>query len=205
MTSRLPRNLAQPELFRSYYTRSDGTTCKIWEAIRATTAFPLLFEHISIGPSRYEKVAYTGGDLLESNPIKLLVNERNSLYEIHDTIPAPHGCIVSLGTGKPEVISLVDYRIGDVNAEEKLFNALEKMATNCETAHQEFGNDAPLGMEEIYFRFNVEQGLQNIADSDWKSDDDIITTHTREYVTSSHIHHPSISTSTYLTNLLIDI
>lgn len=112
---------------------------------------------------------------MQSNPIKLLVDERNDLYNTPDAMPAPHGCIVSLGTGKREAISLAGYQIGDAKAEEMLFEALMKMATGCEKAHQDFGSTIPLGMEGIYYRFNVEQGLQTIADSDWKSDTVVVS------------------------------
>lgn len=170
VTSRLKENLSRPELFRSYHNRTyEDTTCTIWEDIRATTAFPILFEHIFIGPTEFDTAAYTGGDLLQSNPIEILVNERDSLYRASNTTPQ-HGCIVSLGTGKPGAISLDGYRVGDAKAKRKLVDMLKKTATNCEGIHQKFGSSLSPRMEAIYFRFNVEQGLQKIADSDWGSD-----------------------------------
>jgi hypothetical protein len=181
---------AERALLRSYRSNSfPDTKCTIWEAIRATTAFPLLFKHILIGENKYRMMAYSGGELLASNPIKTLIQEYDLMYAAAYSQSPPHGCIVSIGAGQRDVVSLADYHIDDVNAKEKLFKVLKDMATSCENEHRNFGSGLPHNMTDIYFRFNVEQGLQKIADEQWHLDQNV-TSQTYQYVISPFSYLP---------------
>jgi hypothetical protein len=171
-------NLTFPALFRSYLVRANReANCTIWEAIRATTAAPLHFESIKIGDIPIAKPTYINAELGANNPINQLWNEfqkewappRGKGYH-----PPEAGAIVSLGTGKEDVISLKGYTPQNKGSEDKLYNALLRMAKDCEMAHQEFGRQVKeYDDERVYFRFNVEQGLQYTADLDWNKGEHI--------------------------------
>jgi len=85
-----------PRLFRSYQsTENQSPNCLIWEAARATCAHPTFFESIKIGN---EEFVYGG---LCNNPIYQVLEEaKNTFPDI------PIDCIVSIGAGSPNTISV---------------------------------------------------------------------------------------------------
>lgn len=143
-----------PRLFRTYI---DGTganesyDCTIWQAARATSAFPAIFKPIKIGPPGLMEPHIDGG-LGCNNPLDILFEEAYRNW------PERHvSCIVSLGAGQSHPISFLSA---------DLKNALLEITLDCEG----IANEAELRFREVpdlYFRFSVSQGMQAIERFDW--------------------------------------
>lgn len=91
---------AQPYLFRSYeLTRSAAAAseflgashCKVWEAVRSTTAAPTFYHPAVVGKQRF-----VDGGILANNPTLIALAEAAVLWP-----DATVSCVVSLGTGMP--------------------------------------------------------------------------------------------------------
>lgn len=149
-----------PRLFRTYI---DGTganesyDCAIWQAARATSAFPALFKPIKIGPPGLMEPHIDGG-LGCNNPLDILFEEAYRNW------PERHvSCIVSLGAGQSHPVSFISA---------DLKNALLEITLDCEST----ANEAELHFREapdVYFRFSVSQGMQAIDRFDWDQVDTI--------------------------------
>jgi len=165
-----------PVLFRTYQSQETHTRCKIWEAARATSAAPTFFKRIEIG----NKQPFIDGGLGCNNPTKLVLKEAKLIFPTHQI-----GCLVSIGAGQAEVISirtpgfLQQIMPTDVN------NALKAMATDCEATHEEV---SPLFADSpnIYFRINVEQGMQGIKLPGWEQVANV-EAHTMQYLKKEEV------------------
>lgn len=141
---------AGPTTLRSYRSSEEDTGCKIWEAARATSAAPIFFK-----PIKFEKTGaqYSDGGMAANNPIKELMNEAHRLWP-QESI----AYVISIGTG------WVKKGPVGMKAHEVLSTAVD-MATNAEKIADEFSH-SPQGQElakaKRYYRFNVEQGLQQV-------------------------------------------
>ena len=139
-----------PVLFRTYRSSEDpGIDCTIWQAARATSAMPGFFKAMKI-----DNQAFIDGGIGHSNPTQWLLEEAKHVF------PTSHvSCILSIGTGKGDTIKLPKSSF--------TINAIYKIATDCEEEHQRlmrhFRNSPG-----VYFRFNVEQGLQKVSLSEWE-------------------------------------
>jgi predicted acylesterase/phospholipase RssA len=164
-----------PRLFRTYLAPKYPTfNCKIWEAARATSAAPTFFERIIIGlPGTSEP--YLDGGMGCNNPIKQVLEEAEAQF------PGRHvACVVSIGTGQSR-----PREIPRPNLIQRVFpltvvEAIQQIATDCERSAQEIAlrfQNTP----NFYFRFNVEQGLQDIGLANWERLDKV-TTHTGQYI-----------------------
>lgn len=145
--------------FRNYRSPWDPTDdCAIWQACRATTAAPTFFPPMVIGTP---PTAYVDGGFRYNNPIRALMEEVSELW-----LNRPIGCIISVGTGVPGSSD-----IGRTIA--PLFETMKNMSLDTEKIAREFNKDMELrypGMN-VYFRFNVEQGLGQIGLEEWKEMD----------------------------------
>lgn len=126
------------------------------------------------GPIKFD---YTGAHLTKNNPIECLIRECSDIFM--STTP---GCIVSLGTGKLKTDSLKTYKRGNNDAKEKLYNGLLTIAEDSEKKHQAFAENLPEDKKDIYFRLNVELGLEEVTESDWNQAEHILA-QTYSYVT----------------------
>ncbi|KAF8218037.1 hypothetical protein K438DRAFT_1796213 [Mycena galopus ATCC 62051] len=170
-------NLALPVLFRTYDTcEHPAMNCTIWQAGRATTAGPTFFKQIKIGPSGMEE-AFVDGGMGHNNPIASLLSEAYVLFPDHQI-----ACIISLGAGQAHTISIPTSSWRNKFLPVNVVTAIRGIATNCEKEHERaaryFGNTP-----DVYFRFNVEQGMQDIQLSQWERLGDVMT-HTRQYTQS---------------------
>ena len=163
-----------PELFRTYSSQDEEPIvedCTIWQAARATTAAPTFFKPITIGNQ-----SFIDGVMAHNNPTSLALREVARVF--------PNGrlaCVLSLGTGKSETISIPKKRhVIQRMLPLDVIMAIQKIATECESVHQtvehRFSNTPG-----VYFRFNVEQGLQAVSLSDWERLADV-EAHTRQYL-----------------------
>lgn len=135
----------------------------VWEAARATSALPDLFKPVTIGTLGTSFVAA----IRTSNPIDIVLEEARGHFGFDREI----ACAISVGSGKRDVISL---KQGD-----DLKETLARIVADCETAA--VAADRKLHGQSIYYRFNVEQGLQSRAHHDWERLDEIAT-HTTVYL-----------------------
>ena len=130
-------NIGFPTCFRSWTSETNASyNCSIVEAARATSAAAPFFKGITIGKETY-------GDALGlNNPVKRVVSEAESAFP-----NCKISCLLSLGTGGPEIIG----------SDSKLIQVLKGIATNCEAVSKDVARD--LHGKGIYFRLNVDAGL----------------------------------------------
>ena len=108
--------------------------------------------------------AYIDGGLGYNNPIRALLEESSHLWPKRE-----FGSIISIGTGV-----LVSRDVG--RTIKPLFECLKDMATDTEKVAREFEEEMKLKYgidQQIYFRFNVQHGLENIGLEEWKELDRI--------------------------------
>jgi patatin-like phospholipase/acyl hydrolase len=144
-------------LFRSYQSQETHSGCKIWEAARATSAAPTFFKRIEIG----NKQPFIDGGLGCNNPSKLVLKEAQVVFPAQQI-----GCLVSIGTGQAEVISIGTPGFFQQIVPTDVIDVLKAISNDCEATHEDmlllFANSP-----NIYFRINVEQGMQGIRLSEW--------------------------------------
>ncbi|CAE6445644.1 hypothetical protein ACGC1H_003897 [Rhizoctonia solani] len=151
----------------------------IWEAMRATTANPLLFKPLIVkGGKLNEK--YIGGEAGHNNPIKDLLAEADQEFP-----GRPVGLILSLGAGQRDVIHLSPAGLIPKLQLRGVVNLFQDIATECEDTHQTVG-ERFLDFPNIYFRFNVDQGMQEIGIEDWARRGEILA-HTGAYMRRSEV------------------
>jgi len=147
-----------PVLFRTYKSHEPHSDCKIWEAARATSAAPAFFKHINIGRAQ----PYIDGGLGRNNPSRVVLDEAKALFGARHI-----GCLVSIGTGHVETISIKkSWGLCQIVPTD-ISNTLRAIANDCEDTHESM-----LRLFEqlptTYFRLNVEQGLQGSKLSEWE-------------------------------------
>lgn len=163
-------------LFRSYKTYDIGTyeEMNVWQAGRATSAAPTFFKRLKMGHKNAQEEFLDGG-LGSNNPTKILLDEMVKIYDNRDV-----SCIVSVGAGKTNIR---EYRtpgfFGRLLPTE-LIDALKKIATDCEETEVDMSKRF-LKRPGIYFRFNVEHGLEEVGLEEWKELGNI-TSKTNEYL-----------------------
>jgi len=169
------RNMALPTLFRSWKPPDNPTfNCTIVEAARATTANPTLFKAIEIGEENL-KEKFVDSSLRCNNPVRYVLQEARSSFPNR-----PMSCIVSLGTGTVNVIGLETPDTFQKLLPMKLLRVLRSMAEDCENTSEELANQSP-NMRQIYFRLNVDHGLQDVSLAEWDKLADV-KTHTDQYL-----------------------
>lgn len=147
-----------PRLLQSYRSFSAGEylELKIWEAARATSAAPTFFKRMKIGPPGAQEEFLDGG-MGNNNPINLLMKEIPKAFDDQRAV----ACIISIGTGSTNITEFKEPGLFQKVVPTKLINALKDIATDCERVEKEVAQrfDPATG---IYFRFNVERGLERI-------------------------------------------
>ncbi|KAH0541722.1 hypothetical protein FGG08_003814 [Glutinoglossum americanum] len=167
----------KPRLFRSYQAdKNEGYNCTIWEAGRATSAAPTFFKRIQIGPPGLQEDFIDAG-LGCNNPVKQLIAEAEHIFgDARDV-----ACIVSIGTGKPEVTG---FRMPAFGLQRvlpiDLIKVLKNMATDSEATAAEMTQKYKY-YPGVYYRLNVEQGLENVSLEEWQKLGEV-KTHTLEYL-----------------------
>jgi len=167
----------EPRLFRTYKTsKFQSPNCKIWEAARATTADPNFFERIDI-----DGESFVDGGIGRNNPIKQVLQETELMFADRHI-----SCIISIGTGQAETISIPKPRWFQSVVPLYVVDAIRSICADCEESAQE----ATRRFEHIpgvYFRFNVEQGLQKVGLEEWRRLDEV-RAHTRQYIQMADVN-----------------
>ena len=169
--SALNMNARIPRLFRTYQApKHQAANCAIWEAVRATSAAPTFFKRIVI-----DGEPYVDGGMGCNNPVQQVLQEAELLF------PDRHvACIVSIGAGQAQTIGIPKPGWFQPVLPFQVVDAIRQIATDCEASAQV----AAQRFERtpgVYFRFNVEQGLQEVRLEQWERLD-AVRAHTGQYI-----------------------
>lgn len=169
-------NWAHPRRFRTYTApKNANTDCKIWEAVRATTATPGIFKSIDIAGIGGIKEHFIDAGTKCNNPAKVVVDEARNLFGYDRAF-----VVISIGAGHPGVIGLPKPDRFPNLLPLQLITALRDIATNCEEVASELEkqfNELP----DTYLRFDVTHGLVSLEEWDPKNMG-ALTTHTKSYL-----------------------
>ncbi|CUA76313.1 Nephrocystin-3 [Homo sapiens] [Rhizoctonia solani] len=152
-------NAGLPVMFRSYAVSTNpGPNCTIREALHATMAHPELFKSVDIIDSSVAQ-SFVGGELGCSNPLIYVLIEVNRLYPGRQV-----GSIISIGAGHTRTIQVPSpsrwSRTQDAIVMKAMATDSERVAEEMAVRFQDTKN--------VYFRFNVDQGMQNMKDGSWE-------------------------------------
>jgi predicted acylesterase/phospholipase RssA len=134
---------------RSYTTEAsvEEVSCAIWEAARATSAASSFFSHIEIEGQRF-----TDGATECNNPIEHLIDEAEEIWP-----GSSKACVVSIGTGKPKLEAFGKNLV-------EVGKTLIRIATDAERTAENFQQSSrERGLQDVYYRFNVSHGLENVG------------------------------------------
>jgi predicted acylesterase/phospholipase RssA len=173
------KNIGFPTLFRSYRVPGGDTNCQIWQAARATSAAPTFFKRIKIGRKNAE-IEYIDGAMGCNNPVQQLLDEAHRIYESH-----PVDCILSVGTGRAQTVGLPEPDTFQRLLPTDTITVLKRLATDTERTAREFEKRFRY-IPGVYFRLNVEQGMQSITLEEWKKLGEV-TTHTAQYLQEAKV------------------
>jgi hypothetical protein len=110
-----------------------------------------------------------------NNPIVQVIEEAELVFDARRV-----ACVISIGTGKAETIAIPSPSFFQLFFPFDVVIAMRGIATDCERNAQEVARHFQ-GMPNVYFRFNVEQGMQTIGLGQWEQLDRVAT-HTSQYM-----------------------
>lgn len=153
-----------PHLLRTYRGSSAlMPDCKIVQAVRATTAAPTFFKRAYLEESK-AGAAYVDGGMGCNNPIDWVLHETEELKPFTGRTVAS---VISIGTGHPGTISIPNPSIFQRVLPLDVVKAIERIATDCESKADETERRFAK-TTNVYFRFNVDQGLQGVGLGEWE-------------------------------------
>jgi hypothetical protein len=145
-------------LLRNYDSRGPGEVdCAIWEAGRATSAASSFFDPIQIGPFQE---SFVDGATGCNNPVEKVFEEALGIWG--EGAQERINCFLSIGTGQPT-------EKGFGKGLKEIASTLIHISTETEQTAARFTRvnapflRAPLRRKNIYFRFNVVKGLEEIG------------------------------------------
>ncbi|CAE6449098.1 unnamed protein product [Rhizoctonia solani] len=145
-----------PTHFRTFTAYENVTSnCKIWEAVRATSADPKFFKRIKIQDIGVQ-IEYIGGEIGCNNPTERVLKEADRVFR-----GAHVACLVSIGTGEGDVIRIPEPGLKENVVHLETLNTLVQIAKDCRRTDQEMAarfqrfkhSDSDPG---VYFRFNLD-------------------------------------------------
>ena len=155
---------------------------KIWEAARATSAASGFFDPITIGKHGQE---YVDAGLGCNNPVDEVWTEAQDIWSPNgDDLAALVRCFISIGTGNPGTSPVED-------SVWKMFSkTLTAIVTETERTAETFQRKhRGLFDRQRCFRFNVDQGLQNVGLEEYQKRKEIVSA-TSEYMESQRMQAP---------------
>jgi Patatin-like phospholipase len=103
---------APPTIFRTYGAEGvSPSKCALWQAARATSAAPSFFKPMFIDTPR-PGITYVDGGLGYNNPAHVAIDEAQRIWPT-----SKYFCIVSIGTGRPKAVRIVDTTKPDTDIE----------------------------------------------------------------------------------------
>jgi predicted acylesterase/phospholipase RssA len=164
---------------RSYPIRNKpGIPATICQVARATSAATTFFEPVSIGARRF-----ADGALGANNPVDEVEGEASDIWceETGDLKPLVK-CFISIGTGHPGKKAMEDKLLKFV------FKTLPALATQTEHTEKRFIAKWRQHYDsKRYFRFNVDQGLQDVGLAEYQEQGLIETT------TEGYLDHQAVA------------
>jgi hypothetical protein len=137
-------------VLRTYQVRSQVPfTITVVDAALASCSAQPDFAPVSSG-SGYKKKVYIAAGLGANNPVSDVITEAHELFGGDSSV----AFLLSVGAGHPGTIPVPPDGDGDMH------KLMLDMMNDCEQRAQEV--ERRLGRVGIYFRFSVQQGLQNI-------------------------------------------
>jgi predicted acylesterase/phospholipase RssA len=168
-------------VLRSYSSnRPKEVECSIWEAGRATSAASTFFDPIRIGESGEE---FIDGATACNNPVEKLFEEARAIWA--DDQEYCIDCIVSIGTGQSPVKAF------GRNLKE-VASTLAKISTETQETSDRFSATWARSLVEavsgqkVYFRFNVDKGLEAVGLEEYKEKAKISAS-TRVYISGRQV------------------
>jgi hypothetical protein len=134
---------------------------------RATSAATTFFKPIRVGRDRVE---YIDAGFGFNNPCEVLIDEAQRQFPGRRTMR-----ILSIGTGLGDAVAMRNSRLSIITALKKMATSSKKVAASLDDRYGGSGQ---------YYRFNVDQGLQDITLSDWEKAS-TISAHTRNYISDN--------------------
>ena len=151
---------------------------KIWEAARATYAASSFFDPITVGKHGQE---YVDAGLGCNNPVDEVWTEGQDIWSPEGDLAPLVKCFISIGTGNPGTSPIED------GAMKFFTKTLKEIATETEKTAEIFAKGhRDLGSQQRYFRFNVDQGLQQVGLEEYKRVKEIVSA-TSLYMESQHM------------------
>lgn len=151
----------QPLLIRTYKApRQLPIPCTIIEAARATTAAPTFFKRAVINVDGITQT-YMDGGLVQNNPCDVVLQEANLVFPGRQI-----ACILSIGTEQLPVNKITEPNFIKRLIPIDVAKALAGIATDTEKTHEDLQRRFK-SRPNIYFRFNVDQGLQDVTLDEW--------------------------------------
>jgi hypothetical protein len=165
----LSANAASKVVLRTYQVRSQVPfTITVIDAALASCSAQPDFAPVSSG-SGYKRKVYVAAGLGASNPVSDAITEAHELFGDDSSV----AFLLSIGTGHPGTIPIPP----DGNAD--IHKLVRDMMNDCEQRAQEI--ERRLGRVGVYFRFSVQQGMQNIH-GDQATDPSWISSQTDAYL-----------------------
>jgi len=180
-------DLASPAFFRSWESANPAFKLQttIIEAARATSAAPTFFQSIDIvGDAGYLQ-SFIDGGVRVNNPVRCVLNEARTFSPTSEI-----DYILSLGTGARSAIRIgAEYNIFKrlLLTRIRLARALIKITTNCDTIANEVSLEYA-NQPGVYYRLNVDRGLENVSLSEWTKMDDVWL-RTVQYIQQLEVWH----------------
>ncbi|KAH8823086.1 hypothetical protein DL96DRAFT_1616648, partial [Flagelloscypha sp. PMI_526] len=162
----------RPALFRNYVSRQGNMpNCPIWLAMRAA-ASSTIFPPADLDSTSQKFVAASQFNF--NNPVDVAISEAMELSKKPKISGSPISCLVSLGSGHPGVKPLCDSDLATTTIK------LTQSAIGAHgNAYRRFREARDLD-HKVYFRLNVEQGLQH--DLLARISSGTVLTHTETYL-----------------------
>ncbi|TGO45639.1 hypothetical protein BOTNAR_0651g00010 [Botryotinia narcissicola] len=151
------------ELIRNYTSGKPDQVdydCTIWEAGSATAAAPMFFGPVTFQQS---KAKFSDGGTTINCPLPEVVNEARRLWN-----SPQFACIVSLGTGWPANPKVKSGLLGSLGQTFKVLTDAQKKYEGWVR-----GNRDDLNIKDRYFRFNVEQGTDQLKLDEWEETEEM--------------------------------
>ncbi|PHH51952.1 Vegetative incompatibility protein HET-E-1 [Ceratocystis fimbriata CBS 114723] len=151
-----------PTVISTYDTSTSFAECKVWEIAMAISA-PNNFISNKIGRDEEQFIDAQYG---YNNPCEVLITEAEKEF------PGREMMILSIGTGLGDVVEISDSKSSVFRADSKVATTSKQVDLRLREKHSSTGG---------YYRFNVENGLEDVAllDSHKPSN---IAGHTRNYL-----------------------
>ncbi|KAI5816070.1 acyl transferase/acyl hydrolase/lysophospholipase [Pyronema omphalodes] len=152
-------DISSTTLLRTYKVPYTDERCKIWQAARATIAAPTIFKALRIGSATSE-ISYIDAALSCNNPVRHVLNEAKMVFKDRKV-----RSILSIGTGQCFQIGIQETYAFQRGLD--FSTVLKSIATDAARVAKEMEHEF-VNTKDVYFRFSVEQGLQNITTDEWK-------------------------------------